>query len=108
MADDLATVQKQIDALLVTKASLEQRVVAVAHLAGDTELEKAKGMLRLIGGAMESRVEAVTASMESAWHSAETSVDALKERLAASVASGNWLDTAIHAGMLHARQALGE
>ncbi|MDE2354807.1 MAG: hypothetical protein KGL17_07265 [Betaproteobacteria bacterium] len=105
---DLETVQKQLAELQATKDSLEQRVVALAHLAGETEREKAMGMLRIIGGAMESRVEAAAGALEHAWHAAETTEEALRARLVAAVESKNWLDVAIHAGMLHARAALGE
>lgn len=82
--------------------------MAKERAAATREQAVDEALLRFVGNAMEMRVTESRLAGKAGWHGDALSNDELIAKLKANLEAGDFLDVAIFAGMVLARQALGK
>lgn len=97
--------EQQIQAAQAELARLKTKQFVREQLQR-SELEHDEGLVRIVGNAMEDRLSQQRAKGLAGWHGADCSSADLQARLQKNLEEGDFLDVAILAGMLYARQHL--
>jgi hypothetical protein len=99
-------IAKRIAALRAEADALTHKQFAHEHLAGETNAEKDEGLLRVIGITMERRLAEAREKGRAGWWGDDVTDAQLLERLQQQIATGQYVDAAIYAAMLHVRHQL--